>query len=219
MNKQQRGQGAAYSPSSSFPPPLSELRPCMNKCLSLPKPCAHLQSRICPLSLLSTSARVISLTGKLVLSPPASDPSGILHCLRISSHPPLQSHLPSLSAHLELYLRQNTSLQAPLHFHHCSTSPKCFAFRSSPGESYAFSKSPFPPHKPFLTSPGNAELVLLSASHMPAHDSCYRLYNTSAMSVYRCCFSPRRAEAILSTLSFLALSTEPGILRCQCRCC
>ena len=132
MNKQQRGQGAAYSPSSSFPPPLSELRPCMNKCLSLPKPCAHLQSRICPLSLLSTAARVISLTGKLVLSPPASDPSGILHCLRISSHPPLQSHLPSLSAHLELYLRQNTSLQAPLHFHPLLYLSKvlCFSFFS-----------------------------------------------------------------------------------------
>lgn len=53
---------------------------------------------------------------------------------------------------------------------------------------------------------------------MPAHDTCYSLYNASARFVYRCCFSPRRAEAILSTLSFLALSTEPGILRCQCRC-
>ena len=137
MNKQKRGKGAAYSPSSFFPLPLSELRPFRDRSLSLPKHCAHLQSRICPPSLQSTAARMILLTGKLVLSPPAYDPLGILHCLRISPHPPLWPHLPSLPANPALYLGQNTCLEfsGPLFtFTCCSTCPQCCCFCSSPSE-------------------------------------------------------------------------------------
>lgn len=137
MNKQKRGKGAAYSPSSFFPPPLSELRPFRGRCLSLPKCCAHIQSRICPPSLQSTAARTILLTGKLVLSLPAYDPLGIPHCLRLSPHLPLQPHLPSLPADPALYLGQNTCLQfsGPLFTSTCCfTCPKCCRFCSSPGE-------------------------------------------------------------------------------------
>lgn len=222
MNKQKRGKGAAYSPSSFFPLPLSELRPFRDRCLSLPKRCAHLQSRICPLSLQSTTARMILLTGKLVLSLPAYDPLGILHCLRISPHLPLQPHLPSLPANPALSLGQNTCLQfsGPLFtFTCCSTCPKCCRFCSSPGEVLLLLQDPVSSSGVSLTSPGGAEPVLLSASHMPAHDTCYSLYCTSVMFVYRCCFSPERVEAIASAFAFSALCTGPGILCCQSRCC